>query len=148
MTPVEQSLRNALSKSPSASTEDRNRIYLSAREAINRLPDHQTEQALKDLFDAIKAIETDYVREELSRDVEQPRAEPEEVASGDDQGQPTPPAQEPPRPARPRIPWVTLAIVLLLFTVMGISAYLLWSQFEKRDLVLREPPPVQRIATA
>ena len=102
MSSVQQSIRDAISRSNARTTEERNAVYLAARSAIEQLPHRQSEPAMHELFEAIKEIETEYAREELAEagGAPLPEAMPEQPAAQPETDG-TAPAMQAPRAPRP-----------------------------------------------
>ena len=64
MRSIEQTIRNAIEKASASSPEARVTLYLQAREAIQNMPQEKSEEAMRQLHDAIKVIEAEFVEAE------------------------------------------------------------------------------------
>lgn len=140
MTSVEESIRSAIARSSDQSVEARNKVYLRAREAIEKLPAAQAQPAMQELFETVKTIETEYARLDLAR------------ASKSGSAPSAPVFQQPAGNKNKRrstksfrfpsvqLPWKLLVVVFVLLVIMAVSARLLWTQFEDAGLIKSHAP--------
>ncbi|MEM9332678.1 MAG: hypothetical protein AAGA53_15245 [Pseudomonadota bacterium] len=123
MNSIDAYVRTAIRDSAAKSPEERNEIYLAARSAIKDLPAAQAKIAMRELFETVKAIEAEFVKDEL---VQEPAVQKKSRL-------PHLPKQ------RFHVPWITILIIVGMLAVMFFSTYLLFSQFQDRGIVSRQP---------
>ncbi len=122
---IERHLRNAIEKLASDSVEARNKIYLAARETIQKLPADKQDSAMQTLFDAVKSIEADYVQKGS-----QPDTGVAAESNCDKQ------SMGPIAPDRKfSVPWGLIAVIAAVLLVMGLSSYLLYTRLLDADLI-------------
>ena len=140
MSSIYHSIKTAIERANATTLQERNRIYLAARDAINRLPEDHSETAMAQLLEVVKDIEAEFARQEL--DVEVPLEAPAysaklppEVASApfdnDDDNQTNGPVHTIKSFAhrRHRLQFAALATGLVF--LIGLSIYLLYFRYEK-----------------
>ena len=121
---IDTYIRAAIKKMSAGSPEERNQIYLAARETIQKLPPEKSATAMQELFDSVSAIEAEFVRIEMAayKPVDSGKKE-----NGDRQGW----------FQRVRNRWFAILSIAVVLAIFAFSAFLLITEYKKAGIDFR-----------
>ncbi|MGI9350761.1 MAG: hypothetical protein ACR2O3_04295 [Rhizobiaceae bacterium] len=120
---IDTYIRAAIKKTSAGSPEARNQIYLTAREAIQKLPPEKLDAAMQELFDSVTVIEAEFVQFEMANERPDVIAENRREKFGG-------------LLAKLRLPWITLLSVVIVFAIIVFSIFLLVTEYQKAGIDL------------